>query len=203
MDACVATIIKSFFKSVLIALLAVPAVSRAQSSYTPGNGCLNVVSLTSGFGLCDYEIQCSSLNYMHEKFLNENLTIGAGVGYSYHKQYRLSTIPVYVSTHFFLFDKRCSPFINLRLGSFGMIRKKSTDINLKYSLADEQSDFNLFFSIGAGFKYHITPRIALMASVSDDFYLLKAYDTRRNDYRNKLLGNLCFGIAICFQIDNW
>jgi hypothetical protein len=53
---------------------------------------------------------------LHEVFINERFAIGGGIGYSHHKKYRFSAIPVFLSTHYFFLDKRFSPFVNLRFG---------------------------------------------------------------------------------------
>ena len=52
-------------------------------------------------------------------------------------------------------------------------------------------------------KMHITPNIGIMASISDEAYLVKAFDTQRNDYRNKLIHDLGISIGVCFQINGW
>ena len=49
----------------------------------------------------------------------------------------------------------------------------------------------------------ITPSIGIMASISDETYLVKAFDTQRNDYRNKLIHDLGISIGVCFQINGW
>ena len=50
---------------------------------------------------------------------------------------------------------------------------------------------------------HITPNIGIMASISDEAYLVKAFDTQRNDYKNKLIHDLGISIGVCFQINGW
>ena len=40
-----------------------------------------------------------------------------------------------------------------------------------------------------------------MASVSDEAYLVKAFDTQRNDYKNKLIHDLGISIGVYFQIN--
>ena len=52
-------------------------------------------------------------------------------------------------------------------------------------------------------EMHITPNIGIMASISDEAYLVKAFDTQRNDYRNKLIHDLGINIGVCFQINGW
>ena len=37
---------------------------------------------------------------------------------------------------------------------------------------------------------HITPNIGIMASISDKAYLVKAFHTQKNDYKNKLIHDL-------------
>ena len=50
---------------------------------------------------------------------------------------------------------------------------------------------------------HITPNIGVLASVNDEAYLIKAFDTNRNDYRSKLIHSLGVNIGVCFQIKGW
>ena len=54
-----------------------------------------------------------------------------------------------------------------------------------------------------GVKMHITPNIAIMASLSNEAYLVKAFDTQRNNYKNKLIHDLGISIGVCFQINGW
>ena len=75
--------------------------------------------------------------------------------------------------------------------------------NEKYSLSKEKQGFSLFVSPSVGVKMHITPNIGIMASISDEAYLVKAFDTQRNDYRNKLIHDLGINIGVCFQINGW
>lgn len=42
-----------------------------------------------------------------------------------------------------------------------------------------------------------------MASVSDEAYLVKAFDTQRNDYKNKLIHDFGISIGVCVQINGW
>ena len=188
---------------VLLSILSIATITVAQVSFDPGNGCLNVIDVSSSQGLGDYGDKCISANYLHEVFINEQFTIGAGIGYSHHEQYDFSAIPVFLSTHYFFLDKRFSPFVNLRVGGFGMFGKKNVDTNQKYSISSKKTDFNLFVSPALGVKVHITPDIGIMASINDGVYLVNAFDTRRNDYRNKFIHDLGISIGICFQIDGW
>ena len=185
----------------LLALFTLNAV--AQTSFDSKEGCLNVVDFTLAKGLGKYGNGCLSVSYLHESFINEQFSIGGGIGYCHHKKYDFSAIPVYLSTHYFFLDKRFSPFINLRIGAFGMVGKKNVDTNLKYSIAKKQPDFNLYLSPSIGIKAHITPNIGVLASVTDEAFLVKAFDTSRNDYRSKLIHSLGINIGICFQIKGW
>ena len=63
--------------------------------------------------------------------------------------------------------------------------------------------FSLFMSPSVGVKMHITPSIGIMASICDDAYLVDAFDTNKNDYRNKLINSLGINIGIFFQIKGW
>ena len=143
----------------LLALLSATAFARAQASFDSEGGCLNVVDFSHGQKLGEYGDKCISASYLHEVFINERFAIGGGIGYSHHKKYRFSAIPVFLSTHYFFLDKRFSPFVNLRFGGFGLFGEKNVDTKEKYSLSSKKPDFNLFVSPGIGVKMHITPSI--------------------------------------------
>ena len=86
-------------KTIITILLAVIVVSgRAQTSFDTGDGCLNVIDISYAQGIGEYGDGGLSANYLHEKFVNERFSIGAGIGYSYHKNYKFSAIPIYLST---------------------------------------------------------------------------------------------------------
>lgn len=184
-------------------MLFVSVFTVAQTSFDPKGGCLNVIDFSFGRGIGEYGDRCISANYMHERFINEQFCIGGGIGYSHHKKYEFSAIPVYLSTHYFFFDKRFSPYVNLRIGGFGIFGKKNVDTNQKYSISKKQPDFNLFVSPSIGVKAHITPNIGVMASVCDDAYLINAFDTNRNDYRSMMVHSLGINIGVCFQFKGW
>ena len=190
------------FLFVLMMLIA-PSFAKAQTSFDPEEGCLNVVDVSYSQGIGEYGDGGISANYLHEKFNNDRFSIGAGIGYSYHQKYQFSAIPIYVSTHYFFLDRRFSPFVNLRAGGFILLNKKNVGTNEKYSLSKDKQGFSLFVSPSIGVKMHITPNIGIMASISDEAYLVKAFDTQRNDYRNKLIHDLGISIGVCFQINGW
>ena len=121
-----------------------------------------------------------SVTYQHEVLVNEKFTIGAGVGYSYHDKFKYSAIPFFISSHYFFVDKR-------------------------FSLADKDHDqaINFYFSPGIGIKAHITPNVGVITSVTDEAYLIKAFDVSHKDYRSKLSHSLGLNIGICFQIKGW
>lgn len=79
---------------VLIALLASPAVVQAQMTFNPDNGCLNVIDVAAGLGLGDYGDRSIAVNYMHEKFLNEHLAVGVGVGYNHQNALVWGILPI-------------------------------------------------------------------------------------------------------------
>lgn len=187
----------------LLALLSATAFARAQASFDSEGGCLNVVDFSHGPRLGEYGDKCVSVNYLHEVFINERFAIGGGIGYSHHKKYRFSAIPVFLSTHYFFLDKRFSPFVNLRFGGFGLFGENNVDTKEKYSLSSKKPDFNLFVSPGIGVKMHITPSIGILVSINDDAYLVNAFDTNKNDYKNKLIQDLGINIGLCFQIKGW
>ena len=133
----------------IILFLAVTAplhIARAQASFDAGEGCLNVVEVSYAQGIGEYGDGGISANYLHEKFINERFSIGAGIGYSHHDKYRFSAVPVYLSTHYFYHDKRFSPYVNLRLGGFAMFNAKNVGTNEKYSISKEKQGFSLFVS---------------------------------------------------------
>ena len=187
----------------LLTLLSVATFGKAQTSFDPEYGCLNVIDISYAKGVGEYGDGGLSANYLHEKFVNERFSIGAGIGYSYHKNYKFSAIPIYLSTHYFFLDKRFSPFVNLRIGGFAMFNKDNVGTNEKYSLSKEKQGFSLFMSPSVGVKMHITPNIGIMASISDEAYLVNAFDTNRNDYKSRLIHSMGINVGVCFQIKGW
>lgn len=187
----------------LLTLLSVATFGKAQTSFDPEEGCLNVVEVSYAKGVGEYGDKCISANYLHEKFINERFSIGPGIGYSHHNNYNFSAIPVFLSTHYFFLDKRFSPFVNLRVGLFALFNAKNVGSNEKYSLSKEKQGFSLFMSPSIGVKMHITPNIGIMASISDEAYLVNAFDTNRNDYKSKLIHGLGINVGVCFQIKGW
>ena len=178
-------------KTIITILLALIVVSgRALTSFDPEEGCLNVVEVSYAKGVGEYGDGGLSANYLHEKFINERFSIGAGIGYSYHKNYKFSAIPIYLSTHYFFLDRKFSPFVNLRVGGFALFNAKNVGSNEKYSLSKEKQGFSLFMSPSIGVKMHITPNIGIMASISDEAYLVNAFDTNRNDYKSRLIHSM-------------
>ena len=187
--------------TILFALVAV--AGQGQSSFDVEEGCLNVIDVTLAQGVGEYGDKCISANYLHEKFINERFSIGSGIGYSHHNNYNFSAIPVFLSTHYFFLDKRFSPFVNLRVGGIALFNAKNVGTNEKYSISEEMEGFSLFMSPSVGVKMHITPNTGIMASICDDAYLVDAFDTNKNDYRNKLINSLGINIGIFFQIKGW
>ena len=187
----------------LLTLLSVATFGKAQTSFDPEEGCLNVVEVSYAKGVGEYGDGGLSANYLHEKFINKRFSIGEGIGYSYHKNYKFSAIPIYLSTHYFFLDKRFSPFVNLRIGGFAMFNKDNVGTNEKYSLSKEKQGFSLFMSPSVGVKMHITPNIGIMASISDEAYLVNAFDTNRNDYKSRLIHSMGINVGVCFQIKGW
>ena len=191
-------------KAIIIILLALVAMAgQAQSTFDTGDGCLNVIDVSYAQGIGEYGDEGVSANYLHEKFINERLSIGAGIGYNHHEKYKFSAIPIYLSTHYFFLDHKFSPFVNLRVGGFAMFNAKKVGTDEKYSLSKDKQGFSLFVSPSVGVKIHITPNIGIMASISDGAYLVKAFDTQRNDYKSKLIHDLGISIGVCFQINGW
>ena len=191
-------------KTIITALLALVAISGlAQTTFNTDEGCLNVVDFTYWKGIGEYGDRCISANYIHERFINEQFCIGLGIGYSHHKEYKFSAIPVYLSSHYFFLDKRFSPFVNLRVGGFALFNAKNVGTNEKFSLSKDKQSFSLYISPSIGVKMHITPNIGVLASVNDEAYLIKAFDTSQNDYSSKLIHSIGINIGVCFQIKGW
>ena len=191
-------------KNIITILLALVAMAgQAQSTFDTGDGCLNVIDNSYTQGIGEYGDGGLSANYLHEKFINERFSIGAGIGYSYHKNYKFSAIPIYLSTHYFFLDRKFSPFVNLRVGGFALFNAKNVGSNEKYSLSKEKQGFSLFMSPSVGVKMHITPNIGIMASISDEAYLVNAFDTNRNDYKSRLIHSMGINVGVCFQIKGW
>ena len=187
----------------LLTLLSVATFGKAQTSFDPEEGCLNVVEVSYAKGVGEYGDGGLSANYLHEKCINKRFSIGAGIGYSYHKNYKFSAIPIYLSTHYFFLDRKFSPFVNLRVGGFALFNAKNVGSNEKYSLSKEKQGFSLFMSPSIGVKMHITPNIGIMASISDEAYLVNAFDTNRNDYKSRLIHSMGINVGVCFQIKGW
>ena len=191
-------------QTIITILFVLVAVSgQAQSSFDVEEGCLNVIDVTLAQGVGEYGDKCISANYLHEKFINERFSIGPGIGYSHHSNYNFSAIPVFLSTHYFFLDKRFSPFVNLRIGGFAMFNKDNVGTNEKYSLSKEKQGFSLFMSPSVGVKVHITPSLGIMASISDEAYLVKAFDVNKNDYKSRLIHSMGINVGVCFQIKGW
>ena len=194
-----------FIQILLVVILAMPFSLKAQNGFDVDGGCLNVVDFTFGQPMGNNGDRCFSTTYQHEKFINEKFSIGAGIGYSFHDKFKYSAIPFFLSTHYFFLDKRFSPFANLKIGAYGMFGKKNVGTDEKYSLVGKDHDqaFNFYFSPSIGIKAQITSKIGLIASISDEAYLVKAFDINHKDYRSKLTHSLGLNIGICFQIKGW
>lgn len=191
--------------TVIIALLLTLSTTHihAQSSFDEREGCLNVVNTTCTKGTGEYGDDTFSMNYQHERFINEQWSIGAGIGYNYHSQYRLAIMPVFVSSTFFFTNTQWAPFVNVQLGSFGIIRKGNIDTNTKYSTTLKNTDFNLLMSPSIGIKLHLSSHIGLMTSITNENILLKIYNDKQKTYTNKIISSIGINIGIFFQIKGW
>ena len=187
----------------LMTMLLAATFGMAQTSFDPDEGCQNVIDVTFAQGLGNYGDGGISANYLHEKFINERFSIGAGIGYNHHEKYKFSAIPVFLSTHYFFLDKQFSPFVNLCVGGFALFNAKNVGTNEKYSLSKEKQGFSLFMSPSVGVKVHITPSLGIMASISDEAYLVKAFDVNKNDYKSRLIHSMGINVGVCFQIKGW
>jgi hypothetical protein len=168
---------------ILLALLPIFQMANAQISFDPGEGCLNVVGIAAGKGLDQYLI---SVQYLHERFLNEQFCVGGGIGYSHLSRNDISAIPLFFSTHYFFLDQEFSPFVNLCAGAYCPIGAKS-----------KQSGVSLYVAPAAGIKMHLAPHIGIMASANYDSYLIKDLDSRQ------MASVLSISIGLCFQIPGW
>ena len=162
-----------------------------------------MVEFTAGPGLGALGDRLIGANYLHERFINEQFSVGAGAGYSYHQQYKFSAIPVYFSTHYFFADIRFSPFVNLKASIYWKLAPKNKDTNQELSISGNQPGFSLYVSPGAGVKVHLTSHIGLMASVSYDGYLVNVLDGTKNNYHTTIIPNLGIIFGLCFQIPGW
>lgn len=176
---------------------------HAQSSFDEREGCLNVVNTTVTKATGEYGDDAFSMNYRHERFITEQWSIGAGIGYNYHSQYRLAIVPVFVSSTFFFTNTQWAPFVNVQLGSFGIIRKGNIDTKTKYSTTLKNTDFNLLMSPSIGIKLHLSSHIGLMTSITNENILLKVYNDKQNAYTNKIISGLGINIGLFFQIKGW
>lgn len=192
-------------RTVIIALLLTLSTTHihAQSSFDEREGCLNVVNTTCTKGTSEYGDDTFSMNYQHERFINEQWSIGAGIGYNYHSQYRLAIVPVFASSTFFFTNTQWAPFVNVQLGSFGIISKGNIDTNTKYSTTLKNTDFNLLMSPSIGIKLHLSSHIGLMTSITNENILLKVYNDKQNAYTNKVISSLGINIGLFFQIKGW
>lgn len=176
---------------------------HAQSSFDEREGCLNVVNTTVTKATGEYGDDAFSMNYRHERFINEQWSIGAGIGYNYHSKYRLAIVPVFVSSTFFFTNTQWAPFINVELGSFGIIRRGNIDTNTKYSTTLKNTNFNLLMSPSIGIKLHLSSHIGLMTSITNENILLKVYNDKQNAHTNKIISGLGINIGLFIQIKGW
>ncbi len=191
--------------AVIIALLLSFSTNHinAQLSFDERKGCLNIVNTTVTKGTGKYGDNTFSMNYQHERFINEQWSIGAGIGYNYHYQYRLVILPVFASSTFFFTNTRWAPFVKVRVGSFGIIRKGNIDTNTKYSTTLKNTDFNLLMSPSIGMKLHLSSHIGLMTSITNENTLLKVYNDKQKAYTNKIISSIGISIGLFFQINGW
>ena len=177
---------------ILLVILLSPQIVKAQISFDLGEGCLNVVDFTARKGFGESGSNSIAAQYVHERFINEQFSVGLGVGYSYLNKYQFSAIPLFFSTHYFFLDQRFSPFVNLRAG-----------IYWPFGPENKQSGVSLYVEPSAGLKVHITPHIGVLASVGYNGYLVKALDAVKNEYQSKMASSWGINIGVCFQIPGW
>lgn len=176
---------------ILLAFVLSQHIVKAQVSFDPNEGCLNIVDVTAGKGLGESGSDIISAHYLHERFINEQFCVGLGVGYSYINSYQLPTIPLFFSTHYFFLDKRFSPFVNIRAGMYFPIGNSN------------QSGVNLYLAPSTGVKLQITPRFGILASLGYNAYLLKTLNPVKTVYQTRMVSNLGVSMGVCFQIPGW
>jgi len=177
---------------ILLVILLSPQIVKAQISFDPGEGCLNVVDFTAGKGFGESGSASIAAQYVHERFINEQFSIGLGVGYSHLNNYQFSAIPLFFSTHYFFLDERFSPYVNLRAG-----------IYWPFGPENKQPGVSLYVAPRAGLKVHISPHIGMLASVGYDGYLVKEFDAIKNVFKSKMTSGWGISIGVCFQIPGW
>lgn len=177
---------------ILLAVFLYPQLVQAQVSFDPGEGCLNVVDISVGKGLGENGGNVFSAYYLHERFINEQFSVGGGAGCSYLRSYEFSAIPLFYSTHYFFLDQRFSPFVNLRAGVYFPIGAQG-----------KQPGISLYVAPSAGVKVHLTPRIGILASFGYDGYLVKSLDSVKNEYQSRMASSMGVSIGVCFQIPGW
>lgn len=174
---------------ILLAILLLPQLAKAQVSFDSSEGCLNEINITAGKGSRKIDGgNIISVHYLHERFINEQFCVGVGVGYSYLGSYEFSAIPVFFSSHYFFLDQRSSPFVSLRTGVYWPIGSKS-----------KQTGANLYVAPNAGLKIHITPHVGILASASYEAYLVRTSDS----VRSNMTASLGVSVSLCFQIPGW
>ena len=69
---------------ILLAFLLIPQTGKAQISFDPGEACLNVVDFAAAKGLDEYHGHVFSVQYLHERFINEQFCVAPGAGLKVH-----------------------------------------------------------------------------------------------------------------------
>lgn len=162
----------------------------AQNTFEPGEGCLNIIDFSAGPAIGANRSTIYSAHYLHERFITEQFSVGAGIAFGYYDQYSISSVPVYLSAHYFFLDRPFSPFVNLRLGGY-------------FSLTGNQIPISLYFAPSAGLKMHFSPHFGIMASIGDHAQLIRVFDSSQVKYDRRLIHNLAISIGVCFQITGW
>ena len=102
-----------------------------------------------------------------------------------------------------LISQVCAAPPDAEQGMIALFNEKNVGTNEKYSISKEKQGLSLFISPSIGVKMHITQNIGVLASVSDEAYLVNAFETSRNDYRRKLIHSFGINLGVCFQIRGW
>ena len=175
---------------ILLALLLCPQLIQAQKTFEPEEGCLNIIEVSAGPRIGSSGSGIYSAHYMHERFFTEQLSAGGGIAFGYYNQYAFSSIPVYLSAHYFFLDSPFSPFVNLRVGGF-------------FPLSGNQGGISLYLAPIAGLKMHLSPHFGVLASVGDNAQLIRIFDAGQSSYQRRLIHNLTISVGVCFQIPGW
>jgi hypothetical protein len=185
-------------------MLSFSVYAQKEDNYGFDEGCLTTVDIGTGIALGRNSDQDMSLYISHIKDFTDNLYLGLGVGINQRQKYKTTLLPLYFDIRYYMLDKRFSPFIALKLGTFVYLSAKNTDNKQSYSIEKNNSKgFHFFFSPSVGTKWRLSETFGLHLSLSDEQYLMRIYDSKYKKYTNRLVGNLAFSVGCYFQINGF